>query len=282
MTETDTVMVDALARQILSSAKYSGLDGPLVHRVAGEAAQRFRDRNQALKYAKRKLHQAFGAFLIGSPAQAVTGVVEAVRSGRLELADAAMGAMAAHVSTAERIDWLVPFYEQVELWCGRPSSVLDLACGLNPLAIPWMRLAPDVTYWACEIDRDLVAALALLQQIMPVRLTTATCDLITSRPALRADVALLLKTVPTLEQQRAGASGRVLTAIDCQHVILSLPRRSLTGRRGYSGDTDELIATVIGGTRYVRSDTAELGSELLCHLVRADHPAGRGGCHDAT
>ena len=269
MADADATVADALVRQILAAAKYSGLDETLVRRVAAEAAQRFRDRNQALKYAKRKLHQAFGAFLIGSPAQAVAGVVEAVQSSRLQLADAAIVGMRAHASTAERIACLAPYYEQVARWCGTPSSVLDLACGLNPLAIPWMRLAPDATYWACEIDRDLVAALTLLQQVMPVKLTAVTCDLITSPPALRADVALLLKTVPTLEQQRAGASGQVLAAIDCQHVIVSLPRRSLTGRRGYSFDAGELIAAVIEGTPYRRGDTAEFGSELLCHLVRA-------------
>jgi 16S rRNA (guanine(1405)-N(7))-methyltransferase len=261
-------MADAVARQILASPKYRGLDPSLVRRVAGEAAQRSRDRGQALRYARRKLHQAFGAFLVGSPARAVADVVASVAAGRAGLREAAIDGMRAHASTAERIDWLVPFYQQVGAWCGPAGSVADLACGLNPLAMPWMRLAPGASYWACEIDRDLAGALRELDPVMPARLTVTTCDLVAAPPVLRADVALLLKTVTTLEQQRAGASRRVLSALNCRHVVLSLPRRSLGGRREYTDDARALVRKVTEGTPFRWSDEAVLGDELLSHLVR--------------
>jgi 16S rRNA (guanine(1405)-N(7))-methyltransferase len=267
VTEAELAMADDLTRRILASAKYRSLDETLVHRVAIEAAQRFRDRNEAVKYAKRKLHQAFGAFLKGSPARAVTGVVTAVRSGQSDVRAAAASAMRAHASSAERVDWLAPFYGQVADWCGAAASVLDLACGLNPLAIPWMRLAAGASYWACEIDAELVAALAGLDEIMPARLSAATCDLVAAPPARSADVALLLKTVTTLEQQSAGATGRVLTALDCAHVIVSLPRRSLSGRREYSDDPGAVVAAVADGTRYRVRDSATFGNELVYHLT---------------
>jgi 16S rRNA (guanine(1405)-N(7))-methyltransferase len=240
-TETELAMADDLTRRILSSAKYRSLDETLVRRVAVEAAQRFRDRNEAVKYAKRKLHQAFGAFLKGSPSRAAAGVITAVRSGQSELRPAAASAMAAHASSAERVTWLALLYDQVAEWCGTAASVADLACGLNPLAIPWMQLAPDASYWACEIDA--------------------------APPALTADVALLLKAVTTLEQQSAGAAGRVLAALDCRHVIVSLPRRSLSGRREYSVDPAAVVAAVAGGSRYRVRDEASFGNELVYHLT---------------
>lgn len=260
-----------VAAQILASAKYGGLDPALVRRVAGEAAQRFGNRAQALKYARRKLHQAFGAFLVGSPVQAVNGVVAAVSSGQADVREAAVSAMRSHASAAQRAGLLVPFYAQVAAWCGEPDSVADLACGLNPLAIPWMALAPGAAYWACEIDGRLVAALAQLDPIMPASLTTSSRDLIVSPPRLRADVALLLKTVPTLEQQSKGASGRLLAALDCRHVILSLPRASITGRRQYANDAAALVREVIAGTGYQWAGQATFGDELVCHLVQAAH-----------
>jgi 16S rRNA (guanine(1405)-N(7))-methyltransferase len=256
-----------LARSILASAKYRGLDEGLVHRVAAEAAQRCAGRAEAGKYARRKLHQAFGAFLAGSPARAVAQAVAAVRSGEADLRAAALPAMRAHASSAERIDWLAPFYAQVAAWCGSPASVADLACGLNPLAIPWMMLAPGASYWACEIDAHLVAALAGLGEVVPPRLTAVTCDLVAEPPALHADVALLLKTVTTIEQQAAGAAARLLGALDCEHVILSLPRRSLSGRRGYRDDAAAVAERVAGG-RYRVRDEAEFGGEQVYHLTR--------------
>lgn len=261
---------DALARRILTSPKYRTLDPEFVRRVAAEAGARFRDRNQALRYAKRKLHQAFGAFVRGAPAQAVAAAVDSVRSGRADLPAAALAAMRTHASAAERADWLVPFYERVAAWCGEPGSVADLACGLNPLAVPWMRLAPDATYWCCEVDADLVASLATLDQVLPVRLTSATCDLVATPPAVRTELALLLQTVATLEQQRTGAARAVLDRLDCRHVVVSLARRSLTGRRGYRDDPRALLETVLAGERYRWSDEAAFGDELVCHLTRRD------------
>jgi 16S rRNA (guanine(1405)-N(7))-methyltransferase len=279
VTESELALADWMTVRILASAKYRSLDQSIVRRVAAEAAQRFGDRNQAVKYARRKLHQAFGAFLSGSPARAVTEAVAAVRSGRSDLRTAAVSAMRAHASAAERASWLAPFYDQVAAWCGSPGSVADLACGLNPLAIPWMRLSPGASYWACEIDADLVAALADLGQIMPVRLTAVACDLVSSCPAPRADVALLLKTVTTIEQQHAGAAGRLLAGLDCRHVIVSLPRRSLSGRRGYRDDTGALIQTMMSGSRYRLADQAAFGNELLCHFTAGPGAVPSGPHH---
>jgi 16S rRNA (guanine(1405)-N(7))-methyltransferase len=254
-----------LAARILSSAKYRGLDEALVQRVAAEAAQRFRDRTQAAKYAKRKLHQAFGAFLNGSPVHAVNSVVAAVRSGA-DLRTAASAAMRAHASAAERVDWLEPFYGQVAEWCGEVESVADLACGLNPLAIPWMRLAPTASYWACEIDRELVTALAGLDEILPVHLSTDTCDLVAAPPTVHADVTLLLKTVTTIEQQHAGAAARLLSGLDSRHVVLSLPRRSLSGRKDYSDDASAIVERALADGRYRLTGEAAFGTESLYHL----------------
>jgi 16S rRNA (guanine(1405)-N(7))-methyltransferase len=256
---------DDLAARILSSAKYRGLDEALVRRVATEAAQRFRDRAQAVKYAKRKLHQAFGAFLNGSPVHAVNSVVTAVRSGT-DLRTAALSAMRAHASAAERADWLEPFYAQVADWCGTPESVVDLACGLNPLAIPWMRLTPGATYWACEIDRGLVTALAGLDEILPVHLTASTCDLVAAPPTAHADVTLLLKTVTTIEQQHAGSAARLLSGLDSKHVVLSLPRKSLSGKRDYSDDASAIVERALADGPYRLADEAAFGNESLYHL----------------
>lgn len=268
-TAADVPAADALAAQILGSAKYRGLDPALVGRFAEEAAGRFADRARAAKYARRKLHQAYGAFLTGSPARAVTGVIEAVQSGRLPLREAALAAMRSHASAAERAQWLDGFGEQLARWCGTPRSVADLACGLGPLAIPWLPLAPDASYWACEIDAALVAALAGLGAVMPATITAVTRDLVASPPDLHADLALLLKTVPTLEQQRFGASARLLAGLDCAHVVMSLPRTSLGGRQ-YGDDADALAGQVTGGTGYAIRETAAFGNEVL-YLLQPEH-----------
>lgn len=266
---TESTAAGDIAQRVLTSAKYRNLDPQLVARVSSDAAQRFKDRNEAVKYVKRKLHQAFGAFLQGSPAQAVAGVVAAVSSGQAELRPAALSAMRAHASSAERLPWLEPFYGQIADWCGAPASVADLACGLNPLAIPWMQLAPGATYWACEIDTELVAALDGLGDLLGPQVSAQRRDLVAAPEVPQVELVLLLKTVTTLEQQSAGAAGRLLSTLECAHVVLSLPRRSLSAGRGYANDADAIVAAVAAGTRYRIVAQADFGDESLWHLTAA-------------
>jgi len=264
--------VDDLTRRILGSAKYRSLDETLVRRVAAEATQRVANRKDAAKYAQRKLHQAVGAFLNGSPVAAVGAFVDAVAGGTAGTREAALAAMRAHASSAERAEWLSPLYDQVGEWCGAAGSVVDLACGLNPLAIPWMHLAAGARYAAFEVDGRLVEALAQLDGVMPVQLTATTCDLVAAPPAATADVALLLKTVTTLEQQRTGAAGRVLSGLACRHVILSLPRGSLSGRRAYVDDPAQIAAGAVAGSGYRIDAEATFGSEVVYHLTPDARP----------
>ena len=43
------------------------------------------------------------------------------------------------------------FTENIFSACGRPGSILDLACGFNPFAIPWMGLPLATEYHAYDI-----------------------------------------------------------------------------------------------------------------------------------
>lgn len=262
-------LADDLVHRIATSAKYHTLDADFLRRIATESAERFRDRNQALKYAKRKLHQAFGAFVTAAPATAVRQFADTCRPAGADVRAAARRAMRAHASAAERIPWLDSMYAQVAAWCGEPASVADLACGLNPLAIPWMRLRPDAEYWYCDIDTALVDALGDLTGVLPVRLTGITCDL-TNPPPIRADVALLLKTLTTVEQQAVGAAKSVLRQLSCAHVIVTLPRRSLSGQRGYRDDTTAMIAAATDDTPYRLTAEAAFGNESVYHLSPAE------------
>jgi 16S rRNA (guanine(1405)-N(7))-methyltransferase len=258
----------AVLKQVMASTKYADLDEEFVRRIAGEASERFRTQGDAVKYAKRKLHQAFGAFATGSLGAGVRACVGAIRSG-VPVRTACLGSMRGHASTAERIAALDEFYRQIETWCGRPSTVADLACGLNPLAIPWLATAPDATYWCCDIDRDLVGALPSLSEPFGLAVAGEPRDLVRPASLPRADLVLLLKTLNTLEQQRSGAARDVLAALDAPQVVVSLSRGSLSCRRRYADDPLEVIAKAVAGSRYQLASRADFGTEALFLLERS-------------
>ncbi|MGH9284579.1 MAG: hypothetical protein ACRD0M_02740, partial [Acidimicrobiales bacterium] len=182
--------------------------------------------------------------------------------------EACLAAMRAHASSAARAPHLDAFYGLVARWCGPVSSVADLACGLNPLAIPWLALAAGATYEAWEVDLALAAALNELGPAMGPALRCHVADLVARPPAVRAELALLLQAAPTLDQQRAGATTRVLDALDCEHVVVSLPRRSLSGRRAYRNDALALLGPAVARTPYRLGEVAAVGDEWVAHLAR--------------
>jgi 16S rRNA (guanine(1405)-N(7))-methyltransferase len=259
----------AVFRQVTASAKYAGLDEGFVRRIAGEACARFRDQHSAVKYARRKLHQAVGAFQTGSLCDAVRGCVAAIRSG-VPVREACVTAMRAHASTAERAAVLDPFYRQIEQWCGRPAAVADLACGLSPLAIPWLVTGPDATYWCCDVDRDLTMSLPDLSEPFGVTVLAEARDLVGPRvPSPPAELVLLLKTLTTLELQRSGGARELLAALGAPLVVASLPRGSLSAGRRYTDDPRETIGKATAGTAYVLAAEAAFGDEALYLLERS-------------
>jgi len=258
----------AVAQQIMASAKYADLDEEFVCRIAAEASERFRTQGEAVKYAKRKLHQAFGAFATGSLGEGVRACATAIGSG-VPVRTACLTSMRRHASTAERAAVLDEFYRQIESWCGRPSTVADLACGLGPLAIPWLATGSDATYWCCDIDRDLIAELPRLGAAFGVAVVAEPRDLVRPGSLPPADLVLLLKTLSTLEQQRTGAARDVLAALNAPRVVASLSRGSLSHRRRYADDPLEVMGKATAGSGYQLASQADFGAETLFLLERS-------------
>jgi 16S rRNA (guanine(1405)-N(7))-methyltransferase len=258
----------AVFQQVMASAKYAALDETFVRRIAGEASDRFRDQNIAVRYAKRKLHQAVGAFVTGPPGLAVRSCVSAIEAG-VPVREACVAAMRRHASTAERAAVLDEFYRQIESWCGRPSRLADLGCGLSPLAIPWLATGPDPVYWCCDVDRDLTEALPALSELFGVAVVAQPRDLVRPADLRSAELVLLLKTLTTLEQQRSGAARDLLAALDAPHVVVSLPRGSLSSARRYTDEPLEVIGKATAGSRYQLAGQATFGNEALFLLEQS-------------
>ena len=148
------------------------------------------------------------------------------------------------------------------------TAVLDLACGLNPLAIPWMGLSPGAIYHACDIDRDQMAFLAAAMPLFGVSGDAFVCNLLADAPRVSADVALLLKTIPCLEQADKGIGPRLLEAIHAPVVIVSFPARSLGGRsKGMAVNYAAHFAQLSQGKAW-RIERFDFQGELVFRVVK--------------
>ena len=261
-------MTAEIVERVLRSSRYRDVDRTLLARLADEELPRARNVDEAVKRVKRRLHQAVGAFRGASRAQAFS----AAWTGNLAepaFRAACAEAMRAHASTRERIGNLDSFYAGIWAHTGVPDRLMDLGCGLGPLALPWMGLAGAATYVASDVDQRPLATVEEFLQLVGQPHRVEVRDLVAEAPVEVADVALLLKLVSTLDRQDPDAAARLLRALRVRHAVVSFPARSLGGRGKGMEPTyrDRLDRLVVDAGRVQAVAEASVSSELVFVLT---------------
>ena len=223
-----------ITQSVLSNPKYRDISESFVADVAKSELLKRKSLKDAIKGTKSKLHQVAGAYIVGQRDydRWLRELEIAHNSGdSTSFQRICLDVMGHHSSTKERVPFLQDFYASVLSDLGPVHSVLDIACGLNPLAIPWMPLAPRSAYYAYDIYGNLTTFLEAFFKIVDVEGHAQTQDVIKSVPGQRVDVALVLKTLPCLEQVDKTAGYRLLESINAETIVVSFPLYSLGGKR---------------------------------------------------
>jgi 16S rRNA (guanine(1405)-N(7))-methyltransferase len=115
-----------------------------------------------------------------------------------------------------------------------------------------------------DIGTEVGSGLVRTFTAVPVDLAAPELDI---SAFVESDLALALKVYTTLERQRVGAGVRLLQSIPGRQVVVSLPVRSLGGRRTYSDPEGELERLADQAGLDLRASRT-IGPELYAHLVR--------------
>lgn len=274
-----------VAEQVMASRRYRGVDATLVRRLAADELRRRRTEAEAVKQVKRRLHQAIGAYRPAMRrAGTTTDPLAAVRAAwHGDLADPAFRAacreiLATHASTRERLPSLDVFYARIwEATGGPPSSLLDLGCGVGPLALPWMGLPDATSVHAVDVDAAQLTMVGAFLALVGQPHMVEAMDLAAHAPSAAAEVGLLLKLVPLLDRQDPAAATRLLAALRVERAVISFPRRSLGGRgKGMETRYRRRMATLAAdlGPRVIDVREASVSNELV--FVAILQPAGNG------
>lgn len=254
----------ALVAEIRRTPKYAPVCDALIARLGATELDKRRTFKDAVQETRNKLHQVAGLYQDGRMRYAEwLDALNAEAGDRMPLL---RRILSHHASTRERLTILDGFYSTVLAGLPPARSVLEIACGLNPLSIPWMPLAPGARYHAVDVYEDMMA---FLQSALPLFGVDACCearDVVYDVPGGEYDLALVLKTLPCLEQTDKDASRRLLDTIRARHIVVSYPTRSVGGRevgmaQTYAGRFEALTAGQ--GWRVTRF---EFGNELVFRL----------------
>jgi 16S rRNA (guanine(1405)-N(7))-methyltransferase len=272
------LLLDDAVTAVLASRRYRTLHPPFVRRVAAAQAPHARTEAELVKRTKRALHQIFGAYLPTPPRYdrwlASLRAAAAGDDARAVL----RRAMAEHASTRERLDHLEALHAALARRVGTPRSLLDVACGLEPLALPWWGLPAGAEVHAWDVDTALVGFVGAALEHLGYAARAAAVDVLEPPAAWpTTEVALVLKTLPCLEQQAPGAGAALLAAIPAPTLVVSFPTRSLGGRAKGMGATYARGFEALLAARGWAADAFEVGPELVYVVSRGPGvPEGAG------
>ncbi len=265
--------LDFLIHEILSSRKYRELGIPpeTVRDLLLRELALGRSHKEALKAVRQKLHNLVAPYL-GDPDYATAAAeldAAYAQGGRAALKPVCARILGQHASTRERLPDLETFYERIFSVTGKPTEILDLACGLNPFSFPWMGLPESVRYHAYDIHAPRVALINHYFRLQGLAPLAEARDILVSPPEIEAPVAFFFKEAHRFEQRHKGSTRGFLRALRARRLVVTLPASSLTGRHDLSEGHRRLVYSAIAGQPWPVTEL-QVGEEMIFVVERRE------------
>jgi 16S rRNA (guanine(1405)-N(7))-methyltransferase len=257
---------------VLTSSKYKDVSADLIRSIGARELAKRSSLKEAVKATKSKLHQVGGAYLADREDYAgwLHELERLFRSGDQDAFLAYLRkVMSYHASTRERLPILDQFYKTILADLPPIHRVLDVACGFNPLALPWMPLARPIEYYAYDIYKDMLVFLENFMSLIQIQGQAQVCDIIQSCPTTPVDIAFVLKALPCLEQIDKSASAALLHRLNAKYIVVSFPVHSLGGRtKGMEANYEARFRSLVEGTAW-GIKKFEFATELVFLVVKS-------------
>jgi 16S rRNA (guanine(1405)-N(7))-methyltransferase len=224
---------EAMIAALGASKKYHDTLGDTIRAVVAEEMARHKAPKEAEKVVRKRLHNIMAPYL-GDPAYpAVRATLESAFAAgdNAAIRGICFDVLKAHDSTRERLPILERFYGEIFDVTGLPGAILDVACGLNPLALRWMGLPGSALFHAYDIHAprvELINAYFTLEGLAPL---AKLQDIALECPVEEGDVALFLKELPRFERNYGKRGLALLEALKVKWLVVSFPAISLHGGR---------------------------------------------------
>lgn len=224
-----------LAEDIAESKKAKYMEPGLIRQVLSREMRNEKNRKLLVKSVKSKLYQVAGMFRndnLDYAAMTEQFAEVTPETPNEELKEICKGILHTHASTRERLPMLDEFYGTIFREVPQPKTVADLACGLNPLTIPWQGLEPGFRYEAYDLFTDMSALINGFFQARGIDGSAGQANLLYGLPGGPWDLVYLFKLIPCLEQIDKYGGRHILEqlAFSARHCVVTFPGASLSGK----------------------------------------------------
>ncbi|MCD4752462.1 MAG: hypothetical protein K8R40_05285 [Anaerolineaceae bacterium] len=248
-------LVTNILSNVCNNKRYQFIEEGLIRNIIISEMDKGRSKKETVKQVRAKLHQIGGAYQeLSIPYQDWSNELHQFQRNLKSpgLINFCQSCMPFHRSTKERLPILPSFYSKIFSEIGSIHSIMDLACGLNPLTLPWMNLPNNLEFFACDIYSDMIGFLNTFFTHTNTTGTAFLCDLTTTTPDQQVDVVFAFKTIPCLEQVDKKIGRRLLSEISAPNIFVSFPVQSLGGHeKGMRSNYRQHFFDLIKGKNWI-------------------------------
>jgi len=187
-----------------------------------------------IKQVRSQLRRVYGLFRDDSKERKrlVRELLDSQLPKRAEILDAIL---ATHSSTHERMSFYDTLYYKLFSLTGRPTTILDLGCGINPFSFPAMKLK-ECSYFAYDINAEEIGSINSYFQLLRRENSSfngkAVVADIMDIAFPRADLCLLLKMTDVIDKGKGHKkTEELLKRIPAKYVIISFATKTMSGKK---------------------------------------------------
>ncbi|HIF8829095.1 TPA: RmtC family 16S rRNA (guanine(1405)-N(7))-methyltransferase [Vibrio cholerae O1 biovar El Tor Ogawa] len=240
--KTNDNYIEEVTAKVLTSGKYSTLYPPTVRRVTERLFDRYPPK-QLEKEVRKKLHQAYGAYIGGIDGKRLEKKIEKIiheipnpttdEATRTEWEkEICLKILNLHTSTNERTVAYDELYQKIFEVTGVPTSITDAGCALNPFSFPFFTEAGMLgQYIGFDLDKGMIEAIehSLRTLNAPEGIVVKQGDIL-SDPSGESDLLLMFKLYTLLDRQDEASGLKILQEWKYKNAVISFPIKTISGR----------------------------------------------------
>lgn len=213
-----------------------------IERKDFEKFKKSEDYKCVLKYSRNILRRSVGVYKtrkFKENQQLLNQIKEKLRQHQLdseEILELHKKVLSSHRSTKERLEIYPQLYKKIFSITIKPSIILDLGCGLNPISYPWMKLG-QIRYYAVDVNEQDLELVKKYFNIAGINGFTKKLNLQNAQKELilkdfpKADVCFLFKVIESLELiKNHKLSEKLVAQIQAKWLVVSFATKTLSGR----------------------------------------------------
>lgn len=263
-------LLTTLVAEVTRSPKYASISVDLVREIGLKELAKTKNIKDAIKATRNKIHQVGSAYQetpipYTNWLKELSNLPQNIQAP--ETVNFIRDCLPLHASTKERLPFIETFFQQTLSPIQPVESILDVACGLTPLCLPWIPAAANVRYTGVDIYENMIHFLDQFYNQFKVNHSFSVMNILQEISKEKVHLALVLKTIPCLEQVDKTIGTRLLETLNAENILVSFPSRGLGGRsKGMAENYEAHFYQLIAGKNWQVTKT-EFANEIA-FLIR--------------